>query len=228
MKPDIKCLYHNKWLEDRSKEDACALKKRVLSTINSLFNYILKRSFTGKLLDLGCGDGSFVECCNNSGLDATGIDISHGVNFESDSLPYKNHEFNIVFMYSVLEHINNPSNIINETKRVLTDDGVAIIITPNLDQCKFSFFDDPTHVRPYNPRNIVWLMKLFYFEKIFIGLWTVNKSPLIWKLPERVQFFYGNILPFSGLNRFAPSFLKGKSKAMLCVFSVKKKRKQNV
>ena len=128
-------------------------------------------------------------------------------------------------MYAVIEHIKDPANILNEIKRVLTHDGILIIITPNLDKVKFNFFDDPTHVKPYNPRNITWLMSLFGFKKAFVGLWTVNKSPFIWKLPEHIQFFYGNILPFSGFKKMAPSFLKGKSKSILCAFSLQKEER---
>jgi len=225
VKYDIMTSYHKKWLKDKSKEDRIILNQRVLLNMKEFFKFVLNRQFKGKLLDLGCGDGSFVKCCQNADIDAVGIDISDGVNFEHDKLLYEDSQFDIVFMYSVLEHIHDPSNILNEIKRVLVDKGIVIIITPNLDQVKLNFFDDPTHVRPYNPRSIVWLMNSFDFENLFVGLWTVNKSPLIWKLPERIQFFYGSILPFTGLNKLAPSFLKGKSKAMLCAFSLKKDEK---
>lgn len=224
MKHDMKTLYYKKWIKDKSKNDSIALSQRVLLTMRKFFKFVLDHEFKGALLDLGCGDGGFVKCCQNAGIDAVGIDISNGVNFEYDKLPYKDNQFDIVFMYSVLEHITDPSNILNEIKRTLVNNGIIIIITPNLDQAKFNFFDDLTHVKPYNPRNIVWLMDMFNFKKEFVGSWTVNKSPFIWKMPENIQFFIGRILPFSGLHPFAPSFLKGKSKTMLCAFSCQKVR----
>ncbi len=228
MKHDIKTLYHKKWVKDKSGEGWLALNQRVLLTMKRFFKFVLNREFKGKLLDLGCGAGSFVRCCQNAGIDAIGIDISDGINFEHDKLPYEDNQFSIVFGYSVLEHINNPSNILNEIKRILTDNSVVIIITPNLDQVKFNFFDDPTHVKPYNPRNIIWLMDSFGFEELFVGLWTVNKPPFIWKLPKSIQFLYGRILPFTGLARYVPSLLRGKSKSMLCAFLLKKEIKPYV
>lgn len=222
MNDSLKSAYYQGWIRDKSKQDSMQMSQRVVATMRRFFKHVLGRSFAGRLLDVGCGDGSFVEGCRKEGLDAVGIDIKDGVDFEHDRLPFKEDEFDIVFMYSVLEHINDPSNLLSEVRRVLARNGLLIVITPNMDQVKFKFYDDPTHVRPYNPKSICWLMGLFNFQRLGVGLWTVNKSPFLWRLPEGIQFAYGRLLPFSGLNRSAPSFLKGKSKTMLCAFSLQK------
>lgn len=215
--------YHHKWLRDRSMADKIGLSDRAVRTVQRLFENVLHREFRGSLLDLGSGDGSFCKSCQKvKGIQAVGIDIADGVDFECDKLPYEDRQFDIVFMYSVIEHIGEPANILSEIRRVLTEDGILIIITPNLDTARLRFFDDPTHVKPYNPRSITWLMSMFGFQKKFIGLWTVNKSPKLWKLPEYIQFLYGSILPFTGLHKLAPPFLKGASMTMLCAFSVQK------
>ncbi|MDD4910396.1 MAG: class I SAM-dependent methyltransferase [Candidatus Omnitrophica bacterium] len=218
MSRDLKVIYHKKWIKEKAKGDNMSLNQRVFSTMEIFFDFVLHRKFRGKILDVGQGDGSFVKCCQRAGIEAAGIDINDDVNFEHDKLPYEDGQFDIAFLYSVLEHISDPSNLLGEIKRVLVNNGIVVIITPNIDQVKFGFFDDHTHVRPYNPRNIVWLMDSFDFKKAFVGLWTVNKSPYIWRLPEGLQFLYGRILPFTGLNKFAPPFLRGRSKTMLCAF----------
>ncbi len=223
MQDGMTKAYHYKWLRDRSMIDKIGLSDRVVRTIQRLFDNILHRKFRGSLLDLGCGDGSFCKSCQKvEGIEAVGVDIADGVNFECDKLPYVDNRFNVVFMYSVIEHIKDPSNILSEISRVLTKDGILVMITPNLDTSQLRFFDDPTHVKPYNPRSIVQLMNMFGFKKEFVGLWTVNKSYNLWKLPEQIQFFYGSILPFRGLNKLVPSFLKGASRTMLCAFTVQK------
>ncbi|HEY9584309.1 MAG TPA: DUF4910 domain-containing protein [Candidatus Paceibacterota bacterium] len=222
MTDDIKKLYHDKYLKDRSGLNQDYLHGRVFETLGNFFDSVLKKPFFGKLLDLGCGDGSFVKYCKSRGIEATGIDINNGVNFERDRLPYKDNSFDIVFMYAVIEHITDPSNILTEIKRVLSNNGVIVLITPNFDQAPIIFYDDPTHVKPYNPTNLSYLMKLFGFKEEFIGLWTVKKSPLIWKLPRKLQFLYGRLLPFAGTTRYIPSILKGKSKTMMAAFKVEK------
>ena len=84
--------------------------------------------------------------------------------------------------------------------------------------CGGDFFDDPTHIHPYNRKSIKTLMKIYNFKEKFIGLWTVCKSHIIWKLPEILQFYYGALLLFKGTTKYVPKFLTGKSKSMLCVF----------
>lgn len=220
-------MYHRYWCQQQKLSDQNYLQLRVLKTLKNLFKFILKEEFGKKILDLGCGDGSFVRVCNNNNIKAIGIDVSEGINFECDKLPYKDNEFGIALMYSVIEHIKDPANILFEIKRVLRQGGFLIIITHNFELdnwflCGKDFFNDPTHIHPYNRKSIKQLMNMYNFSKSFVGLWTVCKSPLIWRLPEKLQFYYGALLPFSGLTKFVPSFLKGKSRVMLCVFKNEK------
>lgn len=199
-------------------------QRRTRYALKKLFNEIIQAPLRGNILDLGCGDGALVRVLNElDEVHAQGLDINHGVNFEADPLPYANNVFDITLMYSVIEHLHNPGNILTELKRILKKSGYLIIITSNFDPaqfliCDWKFYDDPTHVHPYNPTSLEHLLRLYQFHKRFIGLWTVPKTCYIWKLPMRWQFYIGAMLPFLGTKRFVPSFLKGKSKTMLCVF----------
>ncbi len=217
-------FYYNKlWQEKRFEPNRLYMQERVLKTIRTLFSEILNSDFTGSILDVGAGDGSFVAVCLQKGMKASGVDICDGIDFEKDKLPFSSEEFDCAVMYSVIEHLHNPSNILLELSRVLKSKGRLVIITPHFDLqrpwlCSRDFYNDPTHVRPYNRISIRTLMKMYGFKERFVGLWTVCKSPLIWKLPEIWQFYLGALLPFTGRTRYVPQFLKGKSKGMLCVF----------
>lgn len=214
--------YNGYWVGRKANGEY--LQERVFLTLEHLFQKILKLEFRGRVLDLGCGDGSFVNVCKKRGIEAAGVDIKDGINFEIDRLPYKENYFDIIVLNSVIEHLYNPSNILQEIRRALRPAGTIVIISPNLKYAKQGFYDDAGHVKPYTARGLEQLMKIFGFPKIFIGLWTVKKSHIIWKLPENLQFIYGAFLPFSGLNKYAPKFLKGKSKTMLCCFKNSKER----
>jgi len=216
--------YNADWQKKALEDGRLKSQERVYCALSMLFNEVLRVPLKGKVLDLGCGDGSLVKILNRKdGIIAAGIDIKDGVNFETDVLPYGENEFDIAIMYAVIEHLNNPSNILAELRRVTKKNGKIIVITSNFDLshpmvCDKAFFDDPTHVHSYNPMSIQHLMRLYNFKKKFIGLWTVPKSSFIWKLPMQWQFYIGALLPFRGSAKYAPSFLKGKSKIMLCVF----------
>jgi 2-polyprenyl-3-methyl-5-hydroxy-6-metoxy-1,4-benzoquinol methylase len=222
MKNSLVKLYHKKLVADKKSDNKIFLNGRVFTTIDRFLKIFSGYTFSGKVLDLGCGDGSFVKYCKSKGVDAVGLDINNGIDLESSALPFRNEKFDIVYMGSVIEHIEHPSVMLSQIKRVLKKYGILVVITPNIDQCKFGFYNDPTHVKPYNPAGIAEIMAIFGFEKLAVVLWTVGKSSLIWRLPEKIQFLYGRLLPFSGLNKFAPNFLKGKSRTMLCAFRVNK------
>lgn len=214
--------YFKQWQVDRKKVDTGFLNARLFSTIDRFLRGACGEGLSGRLLDIGCGDGSFVAYCTEQKLSARGVDIGDGVNFESDKLPYADDSFDIATMFSVIEHLRDPANILAEARRVLSSKGLLVIITPNLDRAKSQFWDDPTHVHPYNPRSLARLLEMSGFETVSLGLWTVGKPSLLWRLPLGLQFAVGRLLPFAGLNKYAPGFLKGKSTTMLCAFRVRK------
>ena len=193
---------------------------RAFDTFQRFFNDILDLEFKGKLLDLGSGDGSFVDYCKEQGVDAIGIDLADGVDFEKDEIPESTSSYDIVMMYSVIEHVWNPSLLLSETSRCLKPDGVLVVVTPNIDTCGSSFYDDHTHIKPYNPQGLERLMSSVGFKKLFVGLWTVGKSSRIWKMKTKRQFLIGKWLPFSGRNKRAPGILKGRSVTMLAAFQL--------
>lgn len=218
---DIKLTYHTQWLDKKAQEDKAAANAKIFKSIKLFCDQILQKPLSGNFLDLGCGDGSFFNYAITQGIKAQGIDITDGVDFEKDKLPLESASFDFVMMYSVIEHIFDPSNIITEAKRVLKPDGILFFITPNIDYCGSRFYDDHTHIRPYNATGLTRLMRAFGFKKSFTGLWVAGKSAGFWRLPEGLQYFLGKYLPFTGRSKYAPSFLKGKSSTLLAAYSIK-------
>jgi ubiquinone/menaquinone biosynthesis C-methylase UbiE len=220
----VTTAYNDDWQKKLKEKGRLALQERVYMALHRLFRDILHEPFKGDVLDVGAGDGSIVKVFNrHPGMKAKGVDISDGVNFETDKLPFKNNSFDIAIMYAVIEHLHDAGNILGEIRRVLRKKGKIIIITSNVDLshlliCDRQFYNDPTHVHPYTPTSIEHLLRLYHFRKRFIGVWTIPKYSLLWKMPSLLQFYIGALLPFRGNVKYAPFFLKGKSKSMLCVF----------
>jgi SAM-dependent methyltransferase len=59
-----------------------------------------------------------------------GLNIIHGD--LNKGLPYPDGEFKCVFALSLLEHLINPCRYLKECYRVLQDDGLLVILTPNI------------------------------------------------------------------------------------------------
>jgi ubiquinone/menaquinone biosynthesis C-methylase UbiE len=223
-KNTVTAAYNQDWQKKSLDAGRLRSQRRVRHALHKLFTQVLKAPFTGDVLDLGCGDGALVNVLNEwEGVRAQGIDIGHGVNFETDALPYPDKKFDIILMYSVIEHVYNPGNLLTEVTRILKPGGKLVVITSNYDQTRplvydRGFYEDPTHVHPYNPTSIDHLMRLYKLRKRFIGVWTIPKTSILWKMPPWWQFTIGALLPFQGTAKYAPFFLKGRSKTMLCVF----------
>jgi methionine biosynthesis protein MetW len=101
-----------------------------------------------RLLDIGCGDGALTlklarqvgaadifgidisqEACvraRASGVDAISLDI------DGTLLPFGSASFDVVYAGEILEHLFDVDTFLDEVRRVLTQEGVAIIDTPNL------------------------------------------------------------------------------------------------
>ena len=169
------------------------------------------------LLDVGSGDGSLLNYLKSKKISCNGCDLNDA-NLEKDQIPYKDSSFTHVLLYAVIEHISNTDHLIGEIRRVLKKDGNLIIITPNFRYCYDTFYNDPTHVKPFTDYGISELLKISNFKNINVKPWTTNLVNIIWKLP--FSFFYcSKILPFRNDDSlfFLPSFLKGKSQTLIAV-----------
>ncbi len=145
------------------------LKKEKEMVLKTFFDLLLSQvggRKIEKILDLGCGEGEFLEICKEKNLDCFGIDISSyalhkakrkiKVEFsqkdvEREKLPYPGKYFDAITSFDLLEHLKNPQFTLNEVFRVLKDDGIFFATTPNGDYRFASFFGhfvtgDPTHV----------------------------------------------------------------------------------
>lgn len=101
-----------------------------------------------RLLDVGCGYGSFVVAARAAGIDAVGIDLAtHELHYartrrDSDApapvaradatrLPFADRTFDAVTLWNVLEHLPDGPATLAEVRRVLRPGGHAFVLAPN-------------------------------------------------------------------------------------------------
>lgn len=98
-----------------------------------------------RLLDLGCGDGSFLAMMRDAGWHVTGIDPDakaarmaqerFGLSVIVGSLHdagFPNQSFDAVTLSHVIEHVHDPVALLSECRRILKPGGRAVIVTPNI------------------------------------------------------------------------------------------------
>lgn len=121
--------------------------KKITSII---FNFSKNKKDDLELLDLGCGDGSYIDFLSKkyNGMRFTGSDVSNKIvdlNREKSEYSHFNffaHDFNkvlfsekkydIIIAGELIEHLENTDNFFISIKNILKDDGILIITTPNL------------------------------------------------------------------------------------------------
>lgn len=122
--------------------------KRSKICYNLILNLITSKMASGRknrILDIGCGDGSFIikfkkhcepfgvdisqnaiKMAKEAGIEAFELDVS------SQRLPFQDEYFDIIYMGDVIEHLTNPDLAIKEVTRVLKRNGFLVLSTPNL------------------------------------------------------------------------------------------------
>lgn len=128
----------------------------------------------GRLLDVGCSLGYFVEAANARGWKASGVEISPYASKEArdigldvktgvlEDMGYSDGAFDCVTMWDVLEHVPDPTKHMLEVRRVLTGGGLVVIGTPNLGHMLFKIKRE--RWRHLKPRE-----HIFYFQQSSIA-----------------------------------------------------------
>ncbi len=119
-----------------------------------------------RILDIGCGIGALFPLIGASRV--VGIDYAYaGLRRTRErfpetrlacgngaTLPFGDGSFDSITAQHVMEHLPDANSACNEWRRVLHSDGRLIIVTPNAEFCDPSIFDDPTHVRIFDRRDL--------------------------------------------------------------------------
>lgn len=129
----------------------------------------------GRLLDIGCSLGYFVEAANARGWCASGIEISPfaseearqlGLDVRTGILEDAGHpdaSFECVTMWDVLEHVPDPTAHMLGVHRILSSGGLVVIGTPNLAHVQFRRKREQwRHLKPAE--------HIFYFQESSISL----------------------------------------------------------
>jgi methionine biosynthesis protein MetW len=101
-----------------------------------------------RLLDIGCGDGSFTLLLKDAlkAKETVGIEIApeavdalakkglkaYQVDIDEQPFPLGSGSFDVVYCGEIIEHLFNPDHLLEEVYRVLKPGGSCILTTPNL------------------------------------------------------------------------------------------------
>lgn len=141
----------------------------------------------GRLLDVGCALGFFMDAAREHGWQPTGVDLSsYAVRLAQDSgagdaycgelvdIGFADGSFDVVTLWDVIEHMRDPLGQLRECHRVLQDGGLLLLSTPDLGSLMarltgarwmgFKLADE--HLYYFSRRTIAQLLERAGFETI--------------------------------------------------------------
>lgn len=180
-----------------------------------------------KVLDLGCGDGSFSNWISfKTGARVLGIDrLEQRINdanktsvryklqskfiaTELESIVFDNSSFSKVLLVDLIEHLKEPERLIKKVFDWLLPGGIIFISTP-IDKQKrwflkgdndfFGYGEDKHEVRGFNPQILSNLLYKSGFTRVQVKIIFYSIYQIIWEIVEPVRKRRTNLYRF-----FAP------------------------
>ena len=131
-----------------------------------------------KLLDIGCGSGTFVAMARRAGVDAAGLELSReavaiaekevpGAVMEGSEEKILEHGqvYDVVTLFHSLEHMTEPFHFLKKLHRILKPEGSLIVQVPNAGSMQARVFgsrwyglDCPRHLYNYTSLALLHLL----------------------------------------------------------------------
>lgn len=161
-KKTYRSAYENQNAETLWEESLPEAKKRVLR----FEDYYTQDT---RLLEIGCASGFFLDAVKDKVETVTGIELTkeyvkyareRGIDVRESLDEIPDNTYDLIFMFHVLEHIDDPINFLKEVKKKLSQNGKLIIEVPNVDDILVSVYKIKNHLDFY------WeIAHNYYFSK---------------------------------------------------------------
>jgi len=167
------------WVSER-EEDKSTDRRRFRSYIRHLKKHVRE----GKLLDIGCFSGSFLECAKEAGFSPSGVEIHEdkAAIAASKGFPILVGDFEkldveeghqVATWWESLEHTNNPRLVIEKVRSILSQGGLVAFTVPNGDALSVKVLNGHlmwltgfAHKNMFTPSAVAYLLKECGFEVV--------------------------------------------------------------
>lgn len=207
--------YFSGWIYNNYDEDLAKYPEEVMETIRHY------HPLRGRLLDVGCATGLFVEHALRNGLEAEGVDSSEWavrkanvrtggrcrlLDFDSAQESDFSQAFDIIVLHSVLEHLRDPERALGLLFRICRPGGIVYIQTLSADSLMHALlkddwagYTDHTHKSPWITAD--WLVrtanslgfKVVYLRRYYV--WNDNRFDDVWRaFTSLIQVYPASVL----------------------------------
>jgi 2-polyprenyl-3-methyl-5-hydroxy-6-metoxy-1,4-benzoquinol methylase len=217
--------YYKEWL-DIQKE------KRGRMWANRL-QKLEKMRLECHLLDVGCGEGTFLKLAQKNGWQITGTELSSyaakyaanilGKDIFCGELPdakFSENSFDIVTMWHVLEHVGDPKTYLKEAHRILKPNGLLVVAVPNVNdlimqiayriirQRKVELFtkgEKEIHLYHFSPKTLKRYLNETGFKclKLSPDFGIVESSKKLVNMISVIPYYFAGIKIFNAIEAYA-------------------------
>ncbi len=144
------------------------------------YREVIARLGAGRVLDVGCGVGDYSQRLAGDGRSVIGVDYDPATAGEAARLhpelctvagdgacvPLRAASVDYACSSHLIEHFHDPEPHVAEMARMLTDRGIAFVITPNAP----ADFENPYHVHLFEPAELQTMLARHFHEVEVLGL----------------------------------------------------------
>ena len=154
----------------------------------------------GRILDIGCGRGVFLNVMEKNGWTVAGTEYDR-ITAESIVKKYNINvvtgnpggwgfppgSFDVVTMNHVLEHMSDPKIMMDECSRILVKGGLLVVAVPNITSLQSSLgkhlwfhLDIPYHIYHFSEKGLSRLIEKHGFHLLKIRRYDLEYNPFGW------------------------------------------------
>jgi SAM-dependent methyltransferase len=172
--------------------------EKVLDCFRSARARTVNRYITGpaNILDIGCGNGKFLEYVIKRGFTGFGIELPGKAAERAGRIPglklkvgplqdndFQENFFDCVCMWHVFEHLTEPKQTLRIISEILKPGGYLMMSMPNIDSLQSRLFrgkwlhlDPPRHLFLFGPNKLIEQMKEHQFEPVKRSLLSLEEN----------------------------------------------------
>lgn len=156
-----------------TKSGSMRVVKNWLKPMLGLRSRVLPPVRTGRMLELGCSSGNYMQEARNAGWQVEGIEFSpeaasvaRGKGFSVrvgaiEEMEPTGTDYDLITAWMVLEHLHEPVSVLRKLRSWVKPDGYLVALVPSADSLSRTLFDVrsydvqlPTHLFHYTPRTL--------------------------------------------------------------------------
>jgi len=168
---NVEDIYNGDYFEGGEYQDYFKDKVTIQKNFEARIQDLKKIKSKGKLLEIGCAYGFFLELASkqwtSTGVDITEAGIDHAKKQGLDArlgnfieMDFEEEKFDLICMWDTIEHLEDPFAFIQKAESLLKDDGHIIMTTGDISSFVSKFRKDkwrlvhpPSHLYYFSPES---------------------------------------------------------------------------